>query len=150
MSKTPFEEDMGNMVHESDAPESKKSLAMNYVRATGRLANGSRNSIEAVSDAIVAQTPILLEIYLQTFPTLPEAAAMIAAHHESCATLHAEKHAAILEQIAHRHADDEVPAGAINWPRLAFAAISKATWPGAVVTIAAMFRSEIQQILSTF
>jgi hypothetical protein len=145
---TTFEQNMGEMVRESGAPEAKKSLAMNYIRATGKIANGSRSCIEAVSDAIVAQTPILLELYLQSFPTINETTAMIAAHHEACATLHAEKHAAILEQIAHRRIDDDP--SPINWPRLAFAALSKATWPGAVVTLAAMFRSEIQQILSAF
>jgi hypothetical protein len=143
MGKTPFEEDMGNMVHESDASESKKSLAMNYVRATGKLANGSRGNLEAVSDAIVAQTPILLEIYLQTFPTLTETTAMIAAHAASCATLHTEQ----LVAIRKGDADTDSP---LNWQRLAFAAISKATWPGAIVALAAMFRSEIQQILSAF
>jgi hypothetical protein len=36
---TTFEQNMGEMVRESGAPESKKSLAMNYVRATGKIAN---------------------------------------------------------------------------------------------------------------
>ncbi len=138
---TPFEQNMGDMVKESHASEAKKSLAMNYVRASGKIANGSRNCIEALSDAMVAQTPIILELYLQTFPTMAETTAMIAAHHAACNAAHSAQLVAIRQSDA--------PAG-MNWQRLAFAAISKATWPGAVVALAAMFRSEIQQILAAF
>ena len=134
---TPFEQNMGDMVHESEISEAKKSLAMTYVRAMGKIANGSRGSVEAVCDALIAQTPIMLEMYRESRVDIKTVEDAIVKHIANCPG-----------QIVLRRADGTDGTGVLNWQRLAFAAISKATWPGAVVTIAAMFRSEIQQILS--
>jgi hypothetical protein len=122
MSKTAFEEDMNDMVRESHAPESKKSLAMNFVRASGKLANGSRGNIEAVCDAFIAQTPILLEMYLGECVTRDTVAGIIQDHVAKCP----------LNSVALRKHDT----GDIDWKRIAIAGLVNMGWPGAVLGVA--------------
>jgi len=135
---TTFEQNMGDMVHESDISEAKKSLAMNYVRAMGKIANGSRGSVEAVCDALIAQTPIMIEMYRESRVDIKTVEDVIAKHIANCPG-----------QIILRRGEGSDGAGTLNWQRMAFAVVSKATWPGAVIVLAVMFRPEIQQILST-
>jgi hypothetical protein len=123
---------MGEMVRESGAPEAKKSLAMNFVRASGKLANGSRGSVEAVCDAFTAQTPILLELYLERRVDAQAVEEAIVKHISNCPG-----------QALRLRGDG----GEMNWQRLAFAAISKATWPGVALCALVMYQEEIRAIL---
>jgi len=131
---TSFERDMGEMVRESHASESKKSLAMNFVRASGKLANGSRGNIEAVCDAFTAQTPILLELYLERRVDAETVEQAIVKHISNCPG-----------QALRRGESGD--ASGMNWQRLAFAAISKATWPGVALCALVMYQEEIRCIL---
>lgn len=139
---TPFEQNMGDMVRESNAPEAKKSLAMNYVRATGKIANGSKSCIEALSEAIVAQTPILLELYLQIFPTLAEVAALIEAHAAHCKLN--KEHKESIVRLRRDEGGEDMP---FNWKRLLFEFGARMGWPAAVVIISIIYRSEIVKLL---
>lgn len=134
---TSFERDMGKMVRESRAPESKKSLAMNFVRASGKLANGSRGSVEAVCDAFTAQTPILLELYLERRVDAQAVEQAIVKHIANCPGQ------AMLRR-------SEVGDGLVgmNWQRLLFAVATKIGWPGAFVLSVFMLRDTIASLVA--
>lgn len=133
---TSFEHDMGEMVREAGATEAKKSLAMNYVRATGRIANGHRGNAEAICDAMIAQMPIILEMYLEPRLGLKDVEKAVAKHLSDCPA----------SKVAARKGDSANVAD-FNWQRFLFAVGERLTWPGAAVAIALIFREPITALL---
>lgn len=133
-----FEQNMGDMVRESDASDPAKSLAMTYVRKMGAIANGSRDDVGAVSDALAAQTPILLELYLRNTPTMGDVQAVVAKHVSTCAKKAASSHGPL-------HA-----LSALSRPRFLMSMASRATWPFAVIVVSFMFKDEIAALLRSF
>jgi hypothetical protein len=139
-----FAADMGEMVKASSVSESKKTLAMNYVRETGRLANGSRGSVEAICDAFVAQTPILLEMYLADTPTKANVKQVVAEavqHHIKDCPLKIEE----MHSTMKRRKSDT---GATDWKRLSITALSNIGWPGALLGMVYFVSEMVKFILS--
>jgi hypothetical protein len=134
---TSFEHDMGEMVRESGVTEAKKTLAMNYVRATGKIANGSRGNVEALCDAMIAQTPIMLEMYLERHAQAQDVEEAIAAHLAACPA-----------KIS-GGGDNIAIAGmtGMNWQRMIFSVATKVSWPGAWLITAFMFKDQIATLL---
>lgn len=134
---TSFEHDMGEMVKQSGVTEAKKTLAMSYVRATGKIANGSRGNVEALCDAMLAQTPIILEMYLERHAVATDIDTAILEHMERCKG-----------NMARRpEGCDALPVA--SWQRLVFSVASKVTWPGAWMITALMFRDEISALINS-
>jgi len=129
---TQFAHDMTDMVEKSNVTISKKNLARIYVREAAKLANGSRGSIEAICDAFVAQTPILLEMYL-TEVTTPETLRIevekaVAKHVADCPLKISQIH----DTMRMRKSDE----GSTDWKRLGITAFQNLGWPGAVAMMA--------------
>ena len=57
-------DDYGEMVKGADVTDSQKTVAMSYVASLRPLENGSGGSVKAVSNALVNQAAMLLEMYL--------------------------------------------------------------------------------------
>jgi len=135
---TRFEEDMRQMVeHAGDSmSQEKRTLAMNYVRAVGNLANGSRGSLEALCDAMVVQQPIILGMFLQPSVTKADVDAVVARHASQCKES--------CQGIAKRGQGGTGPLG-LNWQRLLFATLANLSWPAAIVivTIAVVFKEPL-------
>ncbi len=139
-----FMSDMGEMVRSSAVTESKKTLAMNYVREAGRLANGSRGSVEAVCDAFVAQTPILLEMYLADTPSKAAVKEIVSEavnqHIKDCPLKIDEMH----NTISRRKSDT----GSTDWKRIGITALTSMGWPGALLGMT-YFVSELVKFILT-
>jgi len=129
---TQFLTDMSNMVEESTVTVSKKNLARTFVRDVSKLANGSRGSVEAICDALVAQTPILLEMYLADVPTHQAVKEIVSsavnAHIKDCPLKISELHSTMRQ----RKSDS----GETDWKRIGISALMKLGWPGASVGLA--------------
>ena len=57
-------DDYTAMVKDADVTDSQKTVAMSYVASLRPLENGSGGSVKAVSNALVNQAAMLLEMYL--------------------------------------------------------------------------------------
>lgn len=144
-----FAEDMAEMVRVSGATEAEKSLAMAYVRATGKIANGHKGNPDAMCDAMIAQTPILLEMYLARRVTRKDVEDCVARHVSDCP-------AGAAMRLRKGDRDDSgsgvdcgvgVGLGGFNWPRFAFALVAKGGWPGAVVVLGFYYKDLIEQLV---
>jgi hypothetical protein len=79
-------DDYAAMVKEADVTDSQKTVAMSYVASLRPLENGSAGSVKAVSNALVNQAAMLLEMYLHR-PVSP-------AHVAKAVSTAVEKHGA--------------------------------------------------------
>jgi len=137
---TSFEHDMGEMVRESKASESKRSLAMNYVRATGKISNGEKQNVSAISDAIIAQTPIMLELYLESRPTVEVISSMLDDQVRICPVR-------LRKDEVNLTATDAGMTEGVNWTRMLFQVVTKIGWPGAFVLIVYILRQPLTSFL---
>ncbi len=129
---TQFFEDMSKMINDSHIDVSKKNLARAYVRDAAKLANGSRGSVEAICDAFVAQTPIMLEMYMKNTPTEETVKDIVSeavnSHIKDCPLKINELHSTMRQ----RKSDG----GETDWRRIGVSALMKLGWPGAAVGLA--------------
>jgi len=147
MGMTAFESDMRAMVAEADMSEAKRTLALAYVRDTGKLANGSRGSLEAVCDALVSQTPLFLEMYLAKNQSAADVDAAISRHLADCMSRHVAEATTVAPVIEHRRGQGGDGPMGLNWRRLAHDTISRATWPSAAITLGAMYQDTVCKIV---
>jgi len=117
--------------------QDKRTLAMNYVRAVGSLANGSRGSLESLCDAMIIQQPIILGMFLQPTITKADVDAVVEHHASQC-----RESCSGIAKRGEGGEGGEGPFG-LNWQRLSFSMLSRIGWPGAIVTLAFLFKDEI-------
>jgi len=131
---TPLQHDLGIMVGESDMSEAKKTLAMTYVREIGRISNGERNSVGAISDVLCAQAPMILELYKEQTVTREVLDKALQDHTAACPLQQPSKGKTIKLTSSHPVA----------------AALAAVGWPGAILGSAYALYLLVKEVVKVF
>ncbi len=123
-------DELRDIINNVDAPHAQKTICRNVLHACDPLENGGANSIQALSQALLAQTGILIEMYLRSYMSPAEMGQMITQ--------------AIATQAQHCAASKQT---LVSWPQLIVTATSKMTWPGAMAFAIYILREPLVTIL---
>ena len=134
--------EISDMIERSAVPEANKQIAREALRKLSLIDNGHKGSVEAVSNAVLSQAPLIMALYLST-PDLVEKAAEAAVkkHGDACP---AKMITAV--PIAERRTGD----GPFNWQRFAFSLAAKAGWPSATIVLGIFYRDLVREVVMRF
>ena len=133
--------EISDMIERSAVPEANKQIAREALRKLSLIDNGHKGSVEAVSNAVLSQAPLIMALYLST-PDLVEKAAEAAVkkHGEACPAK------ALAVPVVDRRTGDEP----FNWQRFAFAMAAKAGWPSATIVLGIFYRDLVREVVMRF
>ena len=123
-------DDFSRWIEKQDCDEARKTVATQYVSSLRPLENGGAADIKAISAALIAQAPMLLEIYFRQHVTKSEVETAVAIHATECRAV--------------ERRDGSTP---INWRRLGFSTVSRIGWPAAVIYFLSTYREVVTRLL---